>query len=304
MNGPICLEFDRERNMKQENLIIIGAPRSGTNILRDVLSSFRGIGTWPCDEINYIWRHCNPRYPSDEFPPEFATARVATYMRKKFDDIRKSQGVNVVLEKTCANCLRVHFVDRAVPNAKYIYIYRDGIDAAISATLRWTAELDIAYIMKKARFVPISDLPYYSSKYLYNRIRKSLSKENRLSFWGPAFRDIHQIVQKYTVEEVCAIQWRHCVEKAETAFADIPEERLIRVRYEDFVQNPINDIVRILSFVNIEAPESQISDSVTRISSKSIGKGRKKLSRRDMAKLEELIGGTMDRYGYRSKSYY
>ena len=49
-----------------QKVIIIGAPRSGTNILRDVLTSFDGICTWPCDEINYIWRHGNAKYPSDE----------------------------------------------------------------------------------------------------------------------------------------------------------------------------------------------------------------------------------------------
>ena len=59
--------------MQNMDLVIIGAPRSGTNMLRDVLTSFDGIGTWPCDEINYIWRHGNVRYPSDEIPADRAT---------------------------------------------------------------------------------------------------------------------------------------------------------------------------------------------------------------------------------------
>ena len=40
-------------------VVIIGAARSGTNMLRDVLVKLPGVGTWPCDEINYIWRHGN-----------------------------------------------------------------------------------------------------------------------------------------------------------------------------------------------------------------------------------------------------
>ena len=36
-------------------IIIIGAPRSGTNILRNTLTTFFEIGTWDCDEIPYIW---------------------------------------------------------------------------------------------------------------------------------------------------------------------------------------------------------------------------------------------------------
>ena len=40
-------------------LIIIGAGRSGTNALRDALTTFSKISSWPCDEINPIWRHGN-----------------------------------------------------------------------------------------------------------------------------------------------------------------------------------------------------------------------------------------------------
>ena len=35
-------------------VVIIGAPRSGTNMLRDVLCDWPGVVTWPCDEINLI----------------------------------------------------------------------------------------------------------------------------------------------------------------------------------------------------------------------------------------------------------
>jgi len=64
------------KNSKENNLkpiIIIGAARSGTNILRDTLTQLPSITTWSCDEINYIWRHGNINYPSDEFPVELAT---------------------------------------------------------------------------------------------------------------------------------------------------------------------------------------------------------------------------------------
>jgi hypothetical protein len=33
------------------------APCSGANMLRDVLTLLPGVATWPCDEINYTWRH-------------------------------------------------------------------------------------------------------------------------------------------------------------------------------------------------------------------------------------------------------
>ena len=115
--------------MSRKDVIIIGAPRSGTNMLRDVLTSLEGIETWPCDEINYIWRHGNVGYPSDEIPAEMATRKVQSYIRKKFDSIADKTHAEIIVEKTCANSLRVPFVDRLLPDAKYIFIYRDGVDA-------------------------------------------------------------------------------------------------------------------------------------------------------------------------------
>ena len=84
-------------------VIIIGAPRSGTNMLRDVLLGIDKVCSWPCDEINYIWRHGNVRYPSDEFPASLATPAVSAYIRRAFDKAALNFDGDVVLEKTCHN---------------------------------------------------------------------------------------------------------------------------------------------------------------------------------------------------------
>src|SRR6478672_3892385 len=126
-----------------EKLVIIGAPRSGTNMLRDLICTLPGAGTWPCDEINFIWRHGNVRYPSDAFPDELATDRVRQYVRGSFDSVARSNRLDIVVEKTCANSLRVGFVDRIVPDARYIFLVRHGMDAVVSAAQRWRSKLDL-----------------------------------------------------------------------------------------------------------------------------------------------------------------
>ncbi|WP_262461095.1 sulfotransferase family protein [Alloalcanivorax balearicus] len=280
------------------DVVIVGAPRSGTNMLRDVLTSFDKVGTWPCDEINYIWRHGNVRYPSDEIPPDRATPGVSAYIRARFDDIRRTQDLDIVVEKTCASCLRVPFVDRVLPGAKYIYIYRDGIDATGSAKQRWTARLDIPYIMEKVRFVPVTDLPYYGLRYFWSRIYRLFSKEKRLAFWGPKLDNMEEILQKHTLNEVCALQWQRCVDKADRDLGEIAPERVIRIRYEDFVSNPVPELQRILVFLNYTASLEEVQAAVKRVSNGSLGKGRKALGDEEVAKLEALTGETLKRHGY------
>jgi hypothetical protein len=279
-------------------VIIIGAPRSGTNMLRDVLTSFEGISTWPCDEINYIWRHGNVRYPSDEIPASNASPSIRSYIQKRFSSIHETYDADVVVEKTCANSLRVPFVDAVVPHAKYIFIYRDGIDATGSAKERWTAELDIPYILEKVKFVPKTDLPYYGLRYFWARLYRFISREKRLAFWGPALDGMPEILQKHTLNEVCALQWQRCVDKSEEAFSSMPSDKVIRVRYEDFVREPTQELSRVLQFIGKDVEPEEIVRAVKGVSPRSLGKGRKALGAEEVANLEALVGETLKRYDY------
>ncbi len=268
-------------------------------MLRDVLCSFEGVSTWPCDEINYLWRHGNVRYPSDELPAERATPAVQAYMQKQFAWVAQRYQAQTVVEKTCANSLRVPFVARTVPDARYVFIHRDGIDTTGSAKLRWQAELDIPYLMQKVRFVPLTDLPYYGARYLWSHVYRLFSREKRLAFWGPALDGMPEILERHSLNEVCALQWQRCVEKAEAALAELPQERVIRVRYETFVRNPQAELARVLDFLGIQAAPERIEEAVAGVSSRSIGKGRASLEDADIHRLEALVGETLDRYGYR-----
>jgi hypothetical protein len=204
----------------------------------------------------------------------------------------------VVIEKTCANSLRVPFVDAVVPEAKYVFIYRDGIDATGSAKLRWTAKLDIPYILEKMRFVPKIDLPYYGLRYFWARVYRLISREKRLAFWGPALDDMPTILQKHTLNEVCALQWQRCVDKAEAALSAMSEDRVIRVCYEDFVRQPAEELARILVFMGKAVPADEIATAVAGVSPRSLGKGRKALGAEEVLRLEKLVGESLKRYGY------
>ena len=280
-------------------IIIIGAPRSGTNMLRDVLTHFDDIVTWPCDEINYIWRHGNMSYPSDEIPRELAKPKTKHYIKQSFEKISAQYDSKLVVEKTCANSLRIPFVDAVLPEAKYIFIYRDGIDATGSAKERWTARLDIPYILRKVKYVPKLDLPFYALRYFWARAYRLISREKRLAFWGPTLSDMQAILRSHTLNEVCALQWQRCVDKAEEAFSAMPEGKVVRIRYENFVRQPAAELNRILKFLGIEAETTQIEAAVKGVSPRSLGKGRSALGQEEVARLERLVGDTLDRYGYR-----
>lgn len=276
-------------------VVVIGAGRSGTNLLRDLICSHDGFGTWPCDEINYIWRHGNRDNPVDELRPEDARPEVVRYIRRAFDKQRERQGGGVVVEKTCASSLRVGFVDAVLPEARFVCIVRDGRDVVASAMDRWTASLDLRYLARKARFVPLGDLPYYGLRYLGARIHRLRPREQRVGSWGPRFVGMRELLADTTLSEVCAYQWRRCVDAADEQLRTIDSARVHRLRYEDLVASPAEETRRLEEFLGV--PPSGASAG-PKVSSTSVGRWRTALSPSDQDLVGAITGDSLFAHGY------
>jgi hypothetical protein len=264
-------------------VIIIGAPRSGTNMLRDLLTAFPGAATWPCDEINLIWRRGNAAWPDDALPAERASARVRRYIRTAFSRQARRTAARVLVEKTCASALRVEFVDRVVPEARFIHIVRDGRDAIASALQRWVAPLDVRYTFRKARFVPAAELPYYAVRFVANRWRRLIARDGRVASWGPRFRGMDRWLAERPLADVCAEQWRQCVVQAAAALARLPAQRVAAVHYESLVCEPRRELTRLLQFAEI--PRG--------VSAGSVGRWRSSLEPSFAARLGPLVDETL-----------
>lgn len=282
-----------------EKLVIIGAPRSGTNMLRDLICTLPGCGTWPCDEINFIWRHGNVAYPSDAFPAELATDRVQRFVRRRFDRVARSHDLKVVVEKTCANSLRVGFVDRIVPDAKYLFLVRHGMDAVASAAQRWRGKLDLLYTLKKARFVPVGDVPRYAALFAGNQLFRLCSPDHRVGYWGPRLDNMEELLGRFSLEEVCALQWRECVERAMQALGQVAGDRVLRARYESVVDDPRGFLTRMADFLGIGNWDGGMA-GYEWISPHRIGAGRHSLPPDARTAVERIISGTLESHGYRS----
>lgn len=267
-------------------------------MLRDVLTSFAGVETWPCDEIPFVWRYGNSQFEHDEFTPDMARPATKRYIRGAFKSMAKSKSARFLIEKTCANSLRVGFVNAVVPDAKYIYLVRDGRDVVLSAMKRWVAPLDVQYMLKKARFVPPTDLPYYGSRFLWNRIQQYRSSDRRLSTWGPRIPELTELARRSTLAEVCAHQWHRSVERAETELDQLDDDRVTRVRYEDFVSEPVDALGEIVGWLGIDASDTLLRRATSKVSTKSVGNGLKGLSEEDIERVDAIGRPALENHGY------
>lgn len=278
-------------------VVIIGAARSGTNMLRDGLTQLPGFGTWPCDEINYIWRHGNRSHPDDELSADHATADVKRYVRRRFEDIARQTGASTIVEKTCANSLRVEFVDAVLPEARYVAIFRDGRDVVASAAKRWQAPFEPGYVLAKARYVPASDVPYYALRYALNRLHRLFSRDKRLAMWGPRFKNIDEALQTHSLMEVAAMQWAWSVNRSLDAFDKMDASRVARVRYEEIVSNPVGEFGRIAYFLDVD-PEDRLKQYVSGISASSVGNWKRDLDSDTVDEIMPHLEPMLTRLGY------
>lgn len=285
-------------------VIIVGAPRSGTNMLRDVLTSAPGIGTWGGDEINPLWKHGNLDIGHDELPVERATPELSAYMHRHFASVGRRTGSEVVVEKTCAVSLRVPFTRALFPEAKYVFIRRDGIDAAASTMKRWNAPFDLRYTLRKARYVPPSDVPRHLrdlvAKKISQRQHGEVGDESRdqqvSTWWGPRPHDYERLQVQHPLEELAFVQWQRCVEGAAAGLAGLPSSQLLEVTYEEFVADPGAGTARLLAFLG--RPELGDAVRIAQVSTASVGKGRGQLGPEAVARLEAIGRDTLTRFGY------
>ena len=279
---------------QQPPIIIIGAPRSGTNILRDVLTALPDLTTWPCDEINYIWRYGNANHPSDELTPEHATNDVRSYVRKAFESVSSSSGGRRLVEKTCANSLRLDFVRCVIPEANFIFLVRDGRDAIASTLAQWHSSPRMTYLLKKARYVPVRDLPHYAGSFLASQWTRLTSTDKRWGTWGPRFRSIDDELMRRSLPEVCAMQWAHCVRRAADAMAGIPHAQRIKLRYEDFVADPVKQLTALADHFEIAADRSSLHSISSNVSSSSVGKWSRSVDSAQMANAMTFANSILD----------
>lgn len=283
-------------------VIVVGAARSGTNLLRDMLTKISAAGTWPCDEINYIWRHHNATVPHDELTQQHARPVVRRYIRRMFQKQARRGNCRYLIEKTCANSLRIEFVDAVIPEAKYVFLVRDGRDVVASALQRWAAPLEVGYLMRKARFVPPSDFLLYARKYMANRIYRLFSAQQRLSTWGPRFVGMRGMLAMRTLEEVCASQWARSVALAAAALEQLDANRVIRLKYETLVEQPQHELTRILDFLGIDAGANKVRRAISHVSPRSIGKWKTSLSSDAIARVTPIVAPQLAALGYDSNA--
>lgn len=275
-------------------IVVIGAARSGTKVMRDALSVAADAGRVPYD-VGYVWRYGNESVDHDCLTPDHVRARTRALVRSYVSRYANADGV--VVEKTVGNTLRVDYVRAVLPEARFVYLERDGVDVAMSARREWRAPTDWLYIARKARHFPLRLAPTYGRNYLKAQTIDRHRAEGHVATWGPRYPGIDADLARDGLLAVCARQWRWSVTSASSMLANVPSP-VARVSYEELVSAPADTLARVLYDLSVPHETADLERAVAMIEPGMARLGRSVVNDVEREILRKEIGSTLERQGH------
>jgi len=230
--------WDLSKPKLPDPVFIVGCSRSGTTVTYETLAASGAFLTFGY-EIPQFWNSLygplNNGWESEAAGEEHACPG---HRDAAFRYFFQHLGKGLVLDKTCINVLRVPYLYRLFPKAKFIYIHRDGRDNISSMMDGW----------RKGRIDGGFGLEQFFGPFPEPVAINNGEFSEWHFFLPPGWRDYNRA----SLEEVCAYQWISANRLALDALEQIPSHQWIRVRYEDVRDDPVPTFERIFEHLGID----------------------------------------------------
>lgn len=218
------LAFPLVRTKMPDPVFVIGCSRSGTTITFETLAK-AGCFKHFSYELPGFW---NGLYgpATNNWDSEAATAADAKpeHRERALAHFYARLGQGQVLDKTCINTLRVGYLHALFPNARFVFIRRDGRDNVSSLIDGWRlGRTDGSFGLEKFHGPSPTPVAINNGEFTEWHF-----------FLPPGWREFN----RSSLEEVCAFQWISANRLALDAARDIPADQWIAVRYEDIFERP------------------------------------------------------------------
>ena len=171
-------------------IFVVGCSRSGTTVTYETLAATPGLLAFGYEIPQFwdaLWGPRTNAWESEAAGAEHATPAHRDAARRHF---YARLGLGQVLEKTCINVMRVPYLLRLFPNARFVFIHRDGRDNISSMIDGWRHDGHFGLTKFLGPFpceVRINDGEFHDWSF----------------FLPPGWRDYNHA----RLEEVCAFQW-------------------------------------------------------------------------------------------------
>jgi Sulfotransferase family len=223
----------------------------------------------PSEGYRILGRQVSPALvaPVRDLVADDATPWLAERFRRFFEERAAAQGVDVFLHKF-TGWPRAGFIHRALPEARFVHVIRDGRAVANS----------------------LLQMPWWRGY------------EGPSSWgWGPLPEPYERewTASGGSFVTLAGLEWKLLIDAFDRAKASVPADRWMDVRYEDVVGDPRASIASILAFLDLAwTPGFERRFERHPFRTDRTDGFRRDLSVRDVDLLDRSLGGYLDRWGY------
>ena len=252
----------KKKHVTFNPVFIIGCGRSGSTILGETLSKHPKIKY--LNERRDLWHkaypefdiwsenHARPKMFADEHTVNKHKSAILKHLFLKEQVLGKAE---VLLEKLPINNFRLNFLQKSFPEARYIYLSRNGLEVSKSIEKR------------------IHQKNWFTGNKL--KLLKQFSEQKEMGFDG----NIKSEMQKGMWE------WKLSMDESNLFFKKLRSKIFTHLSYQDFTENTESSLEQIFNFLSL----TYSSDLITELS-KGINRKNKKIHSTDDECLKKTGG--------------
>jgi hypothetical protein len=298
-------------------VFIVGSPRSGTTIFGELLDKHPLLSQWY--EPYFVWDRYFRLAAHDERTAADATARVSRQIFRDFDRYRKNKKCLVLIDKSPRNSLKIPFILKIFPRARFVHLLRDGRDVTLSIHKEWHKRRSIVNDPKQKGqfnyFKALSVLKKFLERqtFLQGKLRAlwfethghflNKSKQlNRIRWegeigWGPRFKNWQGMFAKTSLLQFNAHQWSACVRCIQRDWNLIHQKNRLTLRYEDLITNPEKKVNEILEFIGLSSSKEFI-DSLPELKANNFNKWKNEFTPNQLEDIHPILTPHLMKLGY------
>jgi len=241
-------------------VLFIGATRSGKSMLADILGqlpefevAFEPLGCW---NAGFRDQGSDVRTQADATPE--IVDQIRTQIERFLDDADGDRYVDDLPH----HALRMGFCDAVLPDARYVFVARDAAATIRDMKYGWEHKDTLKKVLARRvggghhKTLNLRRLPGQAIRWSNNAIRRRLG--GRRSTWGPTAPGQIEFSKGHTLVETIAFQWAGFVSHALDGLGEIPDDRVLMLKYEEVLADPAGQAARLGAFCGAQNPDALV----------------------------------------------
>jgi LPS sulfotransferase NodH len=295
-----------------EVVFVIGAPRSGTTVLQNILNCHSKIVAWY--EPYYLWREYFRDRGNEIWSANDLNEKSLFKIRQEFQRYANKAQKPIVLDKSPGHVFNLKIIQAIFPKAKWIHIIRDGRDVTLSINKEWIKRKEIVVQRDFKNLFRITKnmierQPFWKYKLMaiFYEIKSNFSV-NPLHYlnkskwagrpgWGPRFEGWQGYLQEHSTLEFNAMQWVKCLEAVKESWDCLPATHKIEIRYEDILRSPEESLAKILNSLGLEPPINFFK-KIPQLKTNNFDKWAQEFTAEEIDEIKPILAPLINDLGY------